>query len=69
VFESFGQARHDIVAAGERGTGLGLPIVKGLVDAHGGTFTLESAPGVGTKAVVSFPPERAVGDRGREQAA
>ena len=69
VFESFGQARHDIVATGERGTGLGLPIVKGLVEAHGGTFTIESAVGVGTKAMVKFPPERAAGDRGRDQAA
>jgi signal transduction histidine kinase len=69
VFQSFGQARHDIVATQDRGTGLGLPIVKGLVEAHGGTFTIESTVGVGTKAVVRFPPRRAAGDRGRDQAA
>jgi signal transduction histidine kinase len=69
VFESFGQARHDIVATGERGTGLGLPIVRGLVEAHGGTFTIESTVGIGTRAVVTFPPDRAVDDRGQDQAA
>jgi signal transduction histidine kinase len=69
VFESFGQARHDIAAAGERGTGLGLPIVQGLVEAHGGTFMIESTVGIGTKAVVTFPPDRAADDRDRDQAA
>ena len=69
VFESFGQARHDVVATQERGTGLGLPIVKGLVVAHGGAFTIESTVGVGTKAVVRFPPHRAVDDRGQDRAA
>jgi two-component system cell cycle sensor histidine kinase PleC len=60
VLESFGRGRHDIAAADERGTGLGLPIVKALVEAHGGTFALESKFGVGTKAIVSFPADRTV---------
>ncbi|HEX4080273.1 MAG TPA: sensor histidine kinase [Rhizomicrobium sp.] len=42
VFQSFGQGRHDIVS-GERGTGLGLTIVKGLSQAHGGRVDLASA--------------------------
>ena len=34
VLQTFGQGRHDVAAPGERGTGLGLPIAKGLVEAH-----------------------------------
>src|SRR5581483_12212435 len=35
VFQNFGQGRHDVVTS-DKGTGLGLPIVKGLAEAHGG---------------------------------
>ena len=48
-FTSFSQgARH-------RGAGLGLPIVKSLVELHGGTAAIDSAPGRGTKVIVRFP--------------
>ncbi|NKE48422.1 hypothetical protein HB662_26855 [Roseomonas frigidaquae] len=39
------------------GTGLGLPIAKSLVEAHGGSFLLESTPGQGTTVSVQLPPE------------
>jgi two-component system cell cycle sensor histidine kinase PleC len=42
----------------EEGTGLGLPIVKGLVELHGGQFRLTSKLRQGTEAVVIFPRER-----------
>jgi signal transduction histidine kinase len=38
-----------------KGTGLGLPILREIVDAHGGTVRLESRPGEGTTAVVCLP--------------
>lgn len=38
-----------------RGAGLGLSIVKSLVELHGGTMSLESEPGRGTKAIVRLP--------------
>jgi signal transduction histidine kinase len=38
-----------------RGAGLGLTIVKNLVELHGGTVTLASAPGAGTTVIVRFP--------------
>jgi len=69
VLQSFGQARHDIVVNQDRGTGLGLPIVKGLVEAHGGKFAVESVVDMGTKATVTFPPERSANHRDQVQAA
>ena len=38
-----------------RGTGLGLPIVKRLVDSAGGTISVDSAEGRGTKVVIDIP--------------
>lgn len=38
-----------------KGTGLGLALVKGLVEACGGSLSIDSAPGVGTKVHVSLP--------------
>ncbi len=40
------------------GTGLGLPITKSLVDAHGAGFRIESEPDVGTRCAVIFPAFR-----------
>jgi PAS domain S-box-containing protein len=38
-----------------RGTGLGLPIAKRVVDEHSGVFEVTSAPGAGTRVTVSLP--------------
>ncbi len=59
VFERFGQGRHDVAGADE-GTGLGLPIVKGLIEAHGGRVTMESRLGEGTCVTVWLPRTRLV---------
>jgi len=40
------------------GTGLGLPLVKGMIELHGGTLRVESAKGRGTTATVTFPRQR-----------
>lgn len=50
-FESHSQgSRH-------RGAGLGLSIVRSFVELHGGTVTLDSAVGQGTRVECSFPVE------------
>jgi two-component system cell cycle sensor histidine kinase PleC len=57
VLSSFGRGSLAQKNA-EEGTGLGLPIVKGLVELHGGEFQLLSKVREGTEVVVIFPPER-----------
>ena len=42
------------------GTGLGLPIVRKLVELHGGRFALQSRLGEGTTAIIDLPASRAV---------
>ncbi len=57
VFERFGRAVED--ARGERGSlGLGLPLARQIVEAHGGSMRLDSAVGVGTSVTVFLPRGR-----------
>jgi signal transduction histidine kinase len=37
------------------GTGLGMAIVRSVIDRHGGALSVESAPGRGTRARVRLP--------------
>jgi len=39
----------------ERGLGLGLSLVKAIVEAHGGQVAVESAPGRGALFIVTLP--------------
>jgi signal transduction histidine kinase len=57
VFEPFKQAQAGKRRAHE-GTGLGLPIVKGLAEAHGGRVSLQSELGRGTSISVFLPAGR-----------
>jgi PAS domain S-box-containing protein len=53
----------------EPGTGLGLTLVKSLVELHGGRLDLTSEPGRGTEAKLIFPPSLADPARTRAGAA
>jgi len=55
LFEPFFTTRH-------RGTGLGLPIVKRDVEAHGGDVTITFPEGDGTRVAVVLPIEQRPGD-------
>ena len=57
VLDTFGQGSNAIKSA-EQGAGLGLPIVKSLIELHGGTFSLKSKLREGTEVLVTFAPER-----------
>jgi len=51
---TFGQVQSDL-SREEEGTGLGIPLTKGLVEAHGGTLEIQSKLGVGTTVTVNLP--------------
>ena len=57
VLEPFGQVQGTFVRS-TGGVGLGLPIVKSLIEMHGGAFTLTSKAGEGTTARVHLPGTR-----------
>jgi two-component system cell cycle sensor histidine kinase PleC len=59
VLEPFGQVGTSSEHA-HVGTGLGLSVSKQLVELHGGTLTLVSAPGEGTTVTIRFPADRTV---------
>lgn len=56
-FEKTSTPRDDGEGDTRGGAGLGLTLVKNIVDLHKGTLTLESAPDKGSAFMISFPEE------------
>ena len=63
ALDTFGRIRNSGAKTEEEGSGLGLPLVKGLIELHGGRLEMESRVGVGTTARVVFPKDRVCGGR------
>ena len=57
AMDKFGQVDSSLARKHE-GTGLGLPLTKGLIELHGGQFEIVSNPGQGTTINMRFPAER-----------
>jgi signal transduction histidine kinase len=57
IFEQFYRARHTDVH-NVKGAGMGLALVKRIMENHGGRVTVESRPGEGSKFRLVFPPAR-----------
>jgi len=54
IFEPFHQVDQSLSRRAE-GCGLGLSIVKFIVDAHGGSIDVDSRPGKGSTFTVTLP--------------
>lgn len=56
IFEPFAQEKND-ARSEYQGTGLGMAIVKGLIDQMGGAITVESEKGAGSQFIITIPFE------------
>jgi|GEM_PF-798705 PAS domain S-box-containing protein len=60
ALKPFGQVKNAMKMESE-GTGLGLPLSAALMEMHGGSLSLESAPGKGTAVTLHVPMIRVIG--------
>jgi signal transduction histidine kinase len=62
IFQAFYRGRQAL-AAGVSGSGLGLSLVRRIMDAHGGTVEVESTPGAGSAFSLVLPAATAEAER------
>ncbi len=56
VFRPFERLDNAYHCSKDAGTGLGLPLVKGLIELHGGRISIDSQEKIGTTIILYFPP-------------
>ena len=57
AMEPFAQI-DNFLSRRHQGTGLGLPLTRRLIELHGGTMSIVSAPGEGTRVAFTLPADR-----------
>jgi signal transduction histidine kinase len=68
VMEPFGQG-GDVMTRRADGVGLGLPLAASFIGLHGGSLSLSSEVGQGTRVTVDLPESRIRADKKRDAAA
>jgi signal transduction histidine kinase len=62
----FGRFESHPLGSKHRGPGLGLSIVRALIELHRGTIAVDSEPGRGTVVTCTFPTDAAAGREAAE---
>ncbi len=60
ILQPFSQV-ESAFSRSHQGTGLGLPLTKSFIEAHGGSLELRSKVGEGTSVSLRFPAQRVIG--------
>ncbi len=66
LFDKFSRISRE-GTEGEASTGLGMSIVKEVVESHNGTIDVESKPGKGSKFIVTFPVISAINKQVKQE--
>ena len=67
--ETLGKVFQAFYTTKQGGSGLGLPTSRKIIEAHGGSIDVESAPGRGTKVTIWLPSPPRLPKTGRDDQA